>query len=187
MDTIDHELFTPTQGEPAGTTLAGLFTDYEAAHRTITELSAAGMTEEQITVAALDRKDQGHLVDETDAQALTNNSVATGAFGGRLVEGVARLLAGGRGAANIVYTSLIRMGFTEDQARYYEAGYEQGKVLVAVEGSIFIERAREILVRNGAELGPVSTRPFMSNESGLASSGSTPPSTGPTGLNRTEL
>lgn len=187
MDTIDHELFTPTQGEPAGTTLAGLLADYDAAQRTITELSAAGLTEQQVTVAALDRGEQSHLMDQSEAQALTNNSVVTGSFGGRLVEGVARLLGGGRGAANIVYTSLIRMGFTEDQARYYEEGYEQGKILVAVEGSMFTERAREILVRNGADVGPGSTKPFMSNESGLASSGSTAPSTGPSGLNRTEL
>jgi hypothetical protein len=168
--------------------VAGLFVDPAAARSAITELSATGLSEEQIAIAALDSDAQGELVDRTEVQPLSRNSVVTGTFGGNLVEGMARLLGGGRGAANIVYTSLVRMGFSEDAARYYEQGFEQGRVVVAVEGSIFADQAAEILARHGADLGPTSNAaPFAASRTEPLSSGSLPPSTGPAGLNRSEL
>jgi len=80
------------------------------------------------------------------------------------------------------------MGFSEDAARYYEQGFEQGRVVVAVEGSIFADQAAEILARHGADLGPTSNvAPFAASRAEPLSSGSLPPSTGPAGLNRSEL
>lgn len=188
METQD--LYPLASGEtvPVGSVIAGLFADEGSARQTIEALSALGLKEEQIAVAALDKGDQRDIIDGTEATAL-NKQTGMLPFQGAFVEGVARLLGGGRGAANIVFSSLVSMGFTEEQARYYEKGYEAGQILVTVEPGIMAKEAFEILGRNAADIGPVSTvtGPDFRADQRISTSGSTPSSTGPAGLNPTEI
>jgi len=143
----------PTDMAP-GSVAVGSFDEMAAAEEAIHELAATGFSEERITVAVLDRDTQKTIVDQTEAESLTSSSVATGGLGGGLVEGLARLIGGKRGAANMVYSSLIHLGFSESQAQYYEAEYETGRILVVVEGGTRTEEARAILVDHGSALDP---------------------------------
>jgi Heat induced stress protein YflT len=137
-----------------GSVAVGSFDAMSAAEEAIHQLAATGFGEENITVAVLDNDVQKEIVEDTEAEALTSSSVATGAFGGTLIEGLARLLGGKRGAANMVYSSLIHLGFSESQAQYYEAEYERGRILVVVEGGTRAEEARAILIDHGSALDP---------------------------------
>jgi hypothetical protein len=143
----------PTDMAP-GSVVVGSFEGMAAAEESIHELAATGFGEENITVAVLDHDVQKEIVEETEAEALTSSSVATGALGGALIEGLARLIGGKRGAANMVYSSLIHLGFSENQAQYYEAEYERGRILVVVEGGTRTDEARAILVDHGSTLDP---------------------------------
>ncbi|MBW4700183.1 MAG: general stress protein [Aphanocapsa lilacina HA4352-LM1] len=167
----------------AGSVLVGAFSEETAARQAIDSLSQAGYADEQILVAALERHEQDDLVKQTAAEPLNKESVATGGFGGALVEGFARLLPKGRGVANIVYSTLVRLGFTEEQARYYERVYEAGRVLVVVEAVRDANTVLAILERYGADIGPGSTtgRIVEQRDTTVSTSGSTPPSTGPVG------
>ncbi|MBC7879754.1 MAG: general stress protein [Anaerolineae bacterium] len=143
----------PTDMAP-GSVAVGAFNGMAAAEEAIHELAATGFSEEHITVAVLDSDVQKEIVEQTEAESLTSSSVATGGMGGALIEGLARLIGGKRGAANMVYSSLIHLGFSERQAQYYEAEYETGKILVVVEGGTRTEEARAILVDHGSALEP---------------------------------
>ncbi|UFP93600.1 general stress protein [Gloeobacter morelensis] len=171
------------EGVSAGSVLAGAFAEETAARQAIDSLSQAGYADEQILVAALERHEQDDLVKQTEAEPLNKESVATGGFGGALVEGFARLLPKGRGVANIVYSTLVRLGFTEEQARYYERAYEAGRILVVVEAVRDANTVLAILERHGADIGPGSTtgRIIEQRDTTVSTSGSTPPSTGPVG------
>jgi hypothetical protein len=143
----------PTDMAP-GSVVVGSFDDIAAAEEAIHGLAATGFGEENITVAVLDRDVQKEIVEETEAESLTSSSVATGALGGAFIEGLARLIGGKRGAANMVHSSLIHLGFSENQAQYYEAEYERGRILVVVEGGTRTDEARAILVDHGSALEP---------------------------------
>ncbi|AGY56292.1 general stress protein [Gloeobacter kilaueensis] len=176
------------QGLAVGSTIAGLFADEDSTRRAIEELTRAGFSDEQIMVAVLDRHEQDDLVKETEAEPL-NKQTAMGKFEGSFVEGVARLLPRGRGVANIVYSTLVRLGFTEEQARYYEQGYEANRILLVVDAALNADRAGEILQRNGADLGPLTSTNTVvrDRDTTVSTSGSTPPSRGPVGLNPDEV
>jgi hypothetical protein len=143
----------PTDMAP-GSVVVGSFDGMAAAEEAIHALAATSFGEENITVAVLDHDVQKEIVEETEAEALTSSSVATGALGGALIEGLARLIGGKRGAANMVFSSLIHLGFSENQAQYYEAEYERGRILVVVEGGTRTDEARAILVDHGSALEP---------------------------------
>lgn len=51
--------------------------------------------------------------------------------------------------------SLLGAGLPEEEARYFETGFEQGGTLVTVSAGARMEEARRLLAASGADLGPV--------------------------------
>jgi uncharacterized protein (TIGR02271 family) len=169
----------------AGKTVVGLFASLAAAERGIQGLTAAGFSKQQIGVAVRDKQQQQELTEGTGTQVA--EGAATGAVGGGVLGGVVGLLAGvgalaipgigpivaggalastlaGAGigaAAGGLIGALAGMGVPEEDARHFERGFQAGGVLVTVEAGAEAERARQVLIANGADLGgtqDVSTR-----------------------------
>ena len=82
----------PTQiaGEPA--VVAGLFLDADGAEQAIRELEASGFSSNDIGVAARDRTEQGHLIEESGTHVA--EGALSGAVGGGLLGGLMGLLVG---------------------------------------------------------------------------------------------
>jgi uncharacterized protein (TIGR02271 family) len=165
----------------AGETVVGLFDDQPAAERGIQALKAAGFSEQQIGVAVRDKQRQQELTEGTGTQAA--EGAATGAVGGGVLGGVVGLLAGvgalaipgigpiiaggalastlaGAGigaAAGGLIGALAGMGVPEEDARHFERGFQEGGVLVTVQAGGDAERARQVLLASGADLGPART------------------------------
>ena len=165
-----------------GETVVGLFPDQPAAERGIQALKAAGFSEQQIGVALRDREQQQALTETTGTQAA--EGAATGAVGGGVLGGIVGLLAGvgalaipgigpiiagggltstlaGAGigaAAGGLIGALAGMGVPEEDARYFERGFQQGGVLVTVDAGANAIRAREALLASGADLASAGGR-----------------------------
>ena len=168
----------PRTTDVAGETVVGLFADLPAAERGIDGLKAAGFSEQQIGVAVRDKQQQHDLTQGTGTQAA--EGAATGAVSGGVLGGVVGLLAGvgalaipgigpiiaggalastlaGAGigaAAGGMIGALAGMGVSEEDARHFERGFQQGGVLVTVAAGDEAELAREALLARGADLGP---------------------------------
>jgi uncharacterized protein (TIGR02271 family) len=159
-------------------TVVGLFDHQTEAEAAINALKAAGYPERDIGVAMRDRASQGELAEGTGTQAA--EGAASGAVGGGVVGGVIGLLGGlgalvipglgpifaagwlgstlaGAGigaAAGGIIGGLVGLGVPEDEARHFEQGVKEGRVLVTVKAEGRAAEAAEILRRHGADLGP---------------------------------
>ena len=166
-----------TAARVAGVTVVGLFVDQPAAERGIQALKAAGFSEQEIGVAVRDKQQQQEITEGTGTQAA--EGAAKGAVGGGVLGGVVGLLAGvgalvipgigpiiaggalastltGAGigaAAGGLIGALVGMGVPEENAKHFERGFQQGGVLVTVEAGADVERAQQVLVLSGADLG----------------------------------
>jgi len=169
-----------TEPRVAGATVVGLFADQPAAERGIQALKAAGFSDQQIGVAVRDKQQQEELTEGTGAQVA--EGAAKGAVGGGVLGGVVGLLAGvgalvipgigpiiaggdlastlaGAGigaAAGGLIGALTKMGVPEENAKHFERGFQQGGVLVTVEAGDDIDRAQQVLLVRGADLGPTT-------------------------------
>jgi hypothetical protein len=143
----------------------GVFTTEEQARHAIDDLHQAGFSDEEI----------GYLtrVAEADTGGGTDESVATGAVGGGilggilgataalLIPGVGPVVAGGILAATLggivlgaaaggLIGTLTDLGFSQDEARFYQRELEQGHTVVTVKSEDGATQAAEILHRDGA-------------------------------------
>ncbi len=159
-------------------TVVGLFDRQTQAEAAINALKAAGFPERDIGVAMRDRTSQGELAEGTGTQAA--EGAATGAVSGGVVGGVVGLLGGlgalaipglgpifaagwlgstlaGAGigaAAGGIIGGLVGLGVPENEARHFEQGVKEGRVLVTVKAEGRAAEAAEILRRHDADLGP---------------------------------
>jgi uncharacterized protein (TIGR02271 family) len=159
-------------------TVVGLFDHQTQAEAAINALKAAGFPERDIGVAMRDRTSQGELTEGTGTQAA--EGAAGGAVGGGVVGGVIGLLGGlgalaipglgpifaagwlgstlaGAGigaAAGGIIGGLVGLGVPENEARHFEEGIKEGRVLVTVKAEDRAAEAAEILRRHDADLGP---------------------------------
>ena len=173
-----QDLQAPTPGI-AGDTVVGLFEDQFAAERGIAALQAAGFSEHQIGVAMRDKQQQKDLTEGTGTQAA--EGAAKGAVGGGVLGGLVGLLTGvgalaipgigpiiaggalastlaGAGigaAAGGLIGALVGMGVPEEDAKHFERGFQQGRVLITVEAGGDPDGAREVILASGGDLGPV--------------------------------
>jgi hypothetical protein len=169
-----------TEPRVAGATVVGLFADQPAAERGIQALKAAGFSDQPSGVAVRDKQQQEELTEGTGAQVA--EGAAKGAVGGGVLGGVVGLLAGvgalvipgigpiiaggalastlaGAGigaAAGGLIGALTKMGVPEENAKHFERGFQQGGVLVTVEAGDDIDRAQQVLLVRGADLGPAA-------------------------------
>lgn len=139
--------------------VVGMFVEEQQATRAIEQLKAEGISTDQISVIAKDKKDLKHISEETGTKA--PEGIATGATAGGLLGGTAGLLAGlgmmaipvfgpimaagpivvaltgaavGAGAGGLV-GGLIGLGIPEDEAAEYENNVNEGQILVLVDKS----------------------------------------------------
>lgn len=139
--------------------IVGMFVEEQQATRAIEQLKAEGISTDQISVIAKDKKDLKHISEETGTKA--PEGIATGATAGGLLGGTAGLLAGlgmmaipvfgpimaagpivvaltgaavGAGAGGLV-GGLIGLGIPEDEAAEYENNVNEGQILVLVDKS----------------------------------------------------
>jgi uncharacterized protein (TIGR02271 family) len=159
-------------------TVVGLFDHQTQAESAINALKAAGFSERDIGVAMRDQTSQGELAEGTGTQAA--EGAATGAVGGGVLGGVVGLLGGlgalaipglgpifaagwlgstlaGAGigaAAGGIIGGLVGLGVPENEARHFEQGLKEGRVLVTVKAEGRAAEAAEILRRHDGDLGP---------------------------------
>jgi len=159
-------------------TVVGLFDHQTEAEAAITALKAAGFPEKDIGVAMRDRTSQGELVEGTGTQVA--EGATGGAVGGGVVGGVIGLLGGlgalaipglgpifaagwlgstlaGAGigaAAGGIIGGLVGLGIPENEARHFEEGVKEGRILVTVKAEERAAEAADILTRHNADLGP---------------------------------
>jgi hypothetical protein len=161
-------------------TIVGLFRSQVDAERAIRDLKDAGIAESRIGVAMKDPDGQRDLAEGTGGATNPAGEGATaGALGGGILGGAVGLLAGvgalaipgvgpiiaggalasalaGAGigaAAGGLMGALVGMGIPEDDARYFEKGFKEGRVLVTADAGSRGPEAREMLRRSGADLG----------------------------------
>ena len=174
-----------------GRTVVCLFDDQPTAEAAIHRLTTAGFQEQQIGVAVRDPKQQKEITEGTGTQAA--EGAKTGAVSGGVVGGVVGLLAGvgalvipgigpiiaggalastlaGAGigaAAGGLVGALVGMGIPEENARHFEQGFQQGRILLTVDAGERFSEAREVLEDSGADLGPAEFS-FGTSAAGVA-------------------
>jgi hypothetical protein len=153
-------------------TVVGSFRDSLEARSAVSALLAAGFTESQIGVTALNSS--GKVTTDTaegDSYAAEGaaSGVAAGAGVGALwgigivsglLPAIGPAIAGGTLAAVLssaaagaaaagVAGTLVGLGIPKDEAEYYEAELRSGRTIVTVQATSRAEEAREILQRYG--------------------------------------
>jgi hypothetical protein len=172
-------------------TLIGVFEDRLEAERAVRDLEYAGFGTEDVgyVVRGSDVGAGGMITDETgakDARGAAAGAI-TGAAAGGILAAVASLLIPGAGpvlAAGILTTAigfagagaavggilgaLAGLEVSEDEARYYEKAFNEGKALVAVKaGNRAAEAANILRTHGGYDLqstgdSPIQTRGVFS-------------------------
>jgi len=166
-------------------TMVGIFDDRLEAERATDDLLQAGFTPDQVgfVIRGDDAVRGGMITDAVGAKdgkgAITG--AATGALAGgltaaavtALIPGVGPILAAGTlamffgyaaaGAAiGGIFGALTGLGISEDEARYYEKAFNEGKALVAVKPGTRAAEAGQILRRHGGyDLRNVSGDPIQ--------------------------
>lgn len=160
---------------------SAMFDSREEAERALTELRSAGIDDDNISIIGRSDDGSGEIREEGDDDEATGDvakGAAIGAGTGALlgvaalaIPGVGPLAAAGAIASGAIPTAaaigggaglaaggvsglLSDHGVSDEDARYYENGLNEGGIFLAVHGDrgsgdVEIEEAREILYRNG--------------------------------------
>jgi hypothetical protein len=156
----------------AAPTLIGVFDNRSAAERAVDELLQADFNAEQVgfVIRGSDAVRGGMITDTAgakDAKGAVTGAVTGATLGGltaaavtALIPGVGPVLAAGAlamffgyaaaGAAiGGIFGAMTGLGVSEEEARYYEQVFREGKALVAVKPGTRAAEAAGILRRNG--------------------------------------
>ncbi|MDI3547150.1 MAG: hypothetical protein PWR10_802 [Halanaerobiales bacterium] len=154
-------------------TVIGVFDDQSQAERAVNEIREAGVTDEEISIAAREDRIKADEGDEGGTGAFLNQDVTTGATTGGALGGLAGLMAGagalaipGIGpilaagpiaaglsgvAAGGLAGSLVDLGIPQDRGEYYENEVGKGSILAVVEtDQRKINDVASFMRRNGA-------------------------------------
>lgn len=158
--------------------IVGVFEDRPQAEKAVNDLESAGFNENQIGFAVRRPGEQGepkfNIGESQGASPLGKGSLTGAATGGvvggiagaltaLLIPGIGPVLAGGilagifggallgAGAGDMIGT-LVDMGIAENQAKYYEQEFKEGRALVMVNTTDpqLQAKAEEIMERDGA-------------------------------------
>src|SRR5213080_148849 len=173
-----------------GATLVAIFDDRLEAERAVRDLEVAGFNDENIGYAIRGKEAvAGGMITDTsgtkDGKGAIAGAVTGGLAGGALAATVTALLipgfgpvvaagalamflgyAGAGAAVGGILGALIGLGVSEDEARYYDNLFKEGKAIVAVKGATPV--AADILARHGGyhmhqmRQSPVETRGIFS-------------------------
>jgi hypothetical protein len=153
-------------------TLLGIFDDRLEAERAVTDLETSGFGSQQIgfVIRGLDATQGGMITDAIgakDGRGAVAGAVTGGLAGGilaaavtALLPGVGPVLAAGTLAMFIGYSgagaaiggmlgAMEGLEISEEEARYYEKLFHEGKAIVAVQAGPRMGEAGEILQRHG--------------------------------------
>jgi hypothetical protein len=173
-----------------GPTLVAVFDDRLEAERAVRDLEYAGFKDDQIGYAIRGSEAvAGGMITDTsgtkDGKGAIVGAVTGGLAGGALAATVSALLlpgvgpvvaagalamflgyAGAGAAVGGILGALVGLGISEDEARYYEKHFNEGKAIVAVKGAT--PTSADILARHGgynmyqANKSPVETKGIFS-------------------------
>jgi hypothetical protein len=152
--------------------VVGVFDDRIAAEEAVDALQAAGFAHDRIGYALRGADDVagGMITDATgtkDAKGAMAGALTGGVVGGvlaagisLLIPGVGPVLAGGilasffggaiaGTAVGGILGAMQGLGISEDEARYYENQFHEGRAIVAVKPGARLADAAEILARHG--------------------------------------
>ena len=152
--------------------IVGVFDDRLAAERAVDGLEQAGFREDEIgfVIRGADDVRGGMITDASgtkDGKGALTGAVTGGMLGGilaaaisLLIPGVGPVVAGGVLAAFFggaiagtavggIFGALTGLGISEDEARFYEKEFGEGRAIVAVKPRGRAQEAADILVRNG--------------------------------------
>jgi hypothetical protein len=159
---------------PSHSALIGVFHDRLQAERAVRDLEAVGFDKRRIgfVIRGSDVAQGGMITDTIgakDGSGAIAGAVTGGLAGGILAAAVTAVLPGvgpvlaagvfamfvgyaGAGAAiGGILGALIGLGVSEEEARYYEKHFHEGRAIVAVSKGAQMQLAGEILARNGAD------------------------------------
>lgn len=152
------------------TTAVGVFTDRAQAQRAVQDLRVAGFSDDQIGVTHRNDERTGTDAETTDTYA--GEGAVAGVVGGAgvgalwglgiaagLLPAIGPVIAGGTLAAILASAAtgaaaaglvgaLIGMGVPEEEAKYYESEFQEGRTIVTVNAGVRYDEARAILNRN---------------------------------------
>jgi uncharacterized protein (TIGR02271 family) len=156
-------------------TVVGVFHDRDLAERAIDELHRMGFHDDEIGFAQRGEgsDDSGRTRDGSEAAADTGGGAISGAIAGAgiggliaaaaamLIPGFGPVVAGGilatvlggaavGAAAGGILGALMGLGVPEEEARFYEGEFNEGRILVTVKAGSRYNEARQVLLRNGA-------------------------------------
>jgi len=151
-------------------TVVGVFRDRASADRAVEELHRIGVRDDQIGFVMRGEGEEG--TSDGDAhnragEAATGGMLTGGLVGGAiaaaalfipgvgpiLAAGVASTILGGAAAGGAIgglLGMLTGSGIPDDEARYYEGEFNQGRILVTVNADGRYQEVRDLLRRNGA-------------------------------------
>jgi hypothetical protein len=153
------------------TTVVGVFHNRDDAERAIDELHRLGFHDEEIGFAV--RGGDHTTMTETDKETETGSGALSGAIAGAgiggfiaaaaslLIPGFGPVIAGGilatllggaavGAAAGGILGALVGLGVPEEEARYYESEFKEGRIIVTVKAGTRFSEARDVLYRHGA-------------------------------------
>jgi hypothetical protein len=154
------------------TTVVGVFRNRDDAEHAIDELHRLGFRDDEIGFAV---RGSDHTTDitTTDKAADTGSGALSGAIAGAgiggfiaaaaslLIPGFGPVVAGGilatllggaavGAAAGGILGALVGLGVPEEEARYYESEFHEGRIIVTVKAGARVGEVRDILYRHGA-------------------------------------
>jgi uncharacterized protein (TIGR02271 family) len=135
--------------------VAGLFHVPGQAERAVRELRAAGFDEDDIGIATRDPAEREELDRETGITPRERaESIAEGGPRAGILDKIAAWFKGER--SDDLTDAFTRQGFSADEARYFDQGFQRGLILVTVRTDGNAQQALAILRASGADLGPVA-------------------------------
>ena len=152
--------------------IVGVYDDRMAAEAAVDALEQAGFREDQIgfVIRGADDVAGGMITDAVgtkDGKGALTGAVTGGMLGGvlaaaisLLIPGVGPVLAGGVLAAFFggaiagtavggIFGAMTGLGISEDEARFYEKEFSEGRAIVAVKPHGRYQEAADVLVRTG--------------------------------------
>lgn len=135
--------------------VAGLFHVPGQAERAVRELRAAGFDEDDIGLATRDPAEREELDRETGITPRERaETIAKGGSGAGILDKIASWFKADR--SDDLVDAFTRQGFSEEEARYLDRGFQRGLILLTVRADGRAEEALAILRTSGADLGPAA-------------------------------
>src|SRR5687767_11889747 len=158
---------TPEHREPYRDTYVGLFDDRAAAERTTAELRSAGFKDDDFGYAWRDESGVHKEGDTKSGEMAAEGAMTGAALGGligaataALIPGVGPIFAGGILASTLtgaavgtaaggISGALVGMGIPDEEAKYYDSEFKQGRTLMTVKSSDRYDEAGDTIRRGG--------------------------------------